>query len=350
MKRAEKLNKFQVNQLSEIITNTDSTVLEVRRVQAVLLINKEVKGEELERLTGYNEKHAYRLRQRYCKDGIQAIIDKRKPKPRELLTRRERKEILKTLQHKTPNEIDSYYNSDYWSTGILGEYIKRTYNVEYKSKTSYYLIFRRAKFTYHKPGKVYEKRNEEVVKRWREETKPLLEKAFAEESTVILAEDEMILSTQTTFQKIWLPQGEYPRIEVSNTKKNRSVYGFLNLKTHEEHAFKTERQNMYITTSILQKIRSIYPHQHILLLWDGAGWHRGSEVQKWIKSDRNIHTHYFPSYSPEENPEEHVWKAGRSHVIHNHFIKNIDDATNAFVTYLNTTKFPYKILGLGCTL
>lgn len=54
--------------------------------------------------------------------------------------------------------------------------------------------------------------------------KPIIKKALADSDTIILCEDEMILSTQTTFQKIWLPKGEYPKIEVSNKKENRSIY------------------------------------------------------------------------------------------------------------------------------
>ena len=70
----------------------------------------------------------------------------------------------------------------------------------------------------------------------------------------------------------------------------------------------------------------------LLIFWDGAGWHRGSEVQKFMEKDKKIEIIYFPPYSPEENPQEHVWKAGRSHVTHNRFIKDIDSVTKAFVS------------------
>jgi len=157
----------------------------------------------------------------------------------------------------------------------------------------------------------------------------------------------MILSTQTTFQKIWLKVGEYPKIEVSDTRKNRSVYGFLNIKTGKEHAFKTEKQNMFVTKDILKKIREIYPNQKILILWDEAGWHRGSVTQEFIKEDKNIETIYFPRYSPEENPQEHVWKQGRDKVTHNKFIENIDTATDEFVAFLNNSNFQYSLIGFS---
>jgi len=95
------------------------------------------------------------------------------------------------------------------------------------------------------------------------------------------------------------------------------------------------------------KIRKLYSGQKILLLWDGPGWHRGIKVKEFLNNDGNIEVIYFPRYSPEENPQEHVWKEGRSQVTHNRFIENIDTATNEFVNYLNSAKFNYSLLGLS---
>jgi transposase len=107
---------------------------------------------------------------------------------------------------------------------------------------------------------------------------------------------------------------------------------------------------MYITAKQLKKIRKIYPTQKILLLWDGPGSHRGSEVAKYTQKDGHIEVVYFPPYSPEENPQEHVWREGRKEVSHNKFIEDIEAATDEFVNFLNRRKFPYKLLEFKSTL
>ena len=56
---------------------------------------------------------------------------------------------------------------------------------------------------------------------------------------------------------------------------------------------------------------------------------------------------HLPTYAPEENPQEHVWKSGRAECTHNKFIEDIDKATDGLVEYFNTTKFPYQLLGHG---
>lgn len=345
--KCRKLNKKELAELRAFIQDNERSSREIKRAQAVMLIDKENDLDDITALTSLGRSQIFNLRSGYVQRGLHALKDQKKKNPKELLTKKQRTEIADTIRTKKPSDCEPYFaKHEYWTAGVLGEYIRRTYDVQYKSKTSLYLIFRQSKFTFHKPGRIYQKRDEAEVKKWRRLAKPLVERAMAESNTVILCEDEMVLSTQTTFQKIWLPQGEYPKIEVANKKENRSIYGFLNVKTGQEHAFKTEWQNMYITAKILKNVRKIYPTQKLLLLWDGPGWHKGREVVKFIEQDKRIETIHFPKYSPEENPQEHVWKKGRSQVTHNVTIDDIDETAKEFVKYLNATAFNYSLLGL----
>ena len=343
-----KLERRQQTELRTILDNPGSTKEEFRRAQAILLLDQEMSPPAISAMTRYSRRHIFTLRQRYVAEGKEAIRDKRDAKPRRLLTRAQRAAVVETIKTKRPDELGSYYQHyPYWTTGILGAYIKRTYKVEYKSKTSEYLLFKEAKFSYHKPGKVSERQDPEEVEAWRTEAKNRVAAVWDDPNVVILAEDEMNLSNQTTIQKIWLPQGEYPRIEIAREREARSLYGFLNIKEGKEHSFKTRWQNMYITAEVIPKIRAVYPDKHILLVWDQAGWHKGREAQHAIKIDGNIEQIYFPTAAPELNPQEHVWKSGRSNITHNAFIRNIDASTDDFVEYLNTTPFPYSLLGFS---
>jgi transposase len=201
MKRSPKLTTEQMSELNGMIQKGNGG--EVRKCQAVLLVNQESNGATIGMLTGYTEKHAYKLRRSFLHDGIDAIKDKRVPKPRRRLTKTERAAVVETIKTRRPCELGSYYQHyGYWTTAILGAYIKRTYGVEYKSKTSEYLLFKEAKFTYHKPGKVSEKRNEAEVQEWRRQATKRIAAVWNDPNVVILTEDEMHLSNQTTIQKI----------------------------------------------------------------------------------------------------------------------------------------------------
>lgn len=340
-----KLNQKQKEEL-ERCAKASNDKDEIRKSQTILLLDEKNGLKLVKRLIGYGKTQAYTIKKRYLKEGIPSLSDKRKGKPKELLTKQQREEIIETVKTKRPK--DCGYEREHWITSILGDWISRNFKVKYKSKTSLYLVFKQAQFTYHKPGRVYDKHDEKEVEAWKAETKPKLDRYLKEENTVLLAEDEMVLTTETTIQKVWLPEGEFPKIIcTTGGRKRRSVYGFLNMKTGEEHAFKTEFQNMYQTKDILEEIRNIYPKQKIVLFWDNAGWHRGSVVQDWIRNDGNIEIIHFPRYAPEENPQEHVWKSGREKVTHNEYIENIDVATDTLVEYFKRTRFGYSLLGVS---
>lgn len=345
MKKCTKLDQNQQDDLECFIKDKNHSSKEIKRAQVVLMLDKELKIDIIKHVTGYSRRRSYAIRKQYTSKGLPAIEDKDRKNLKELLTKRERDEVTKIVQTKTPR--DYRYDTDYWTTGIVGAVIKSEYKVTYRSKTSIYLIFKQAKFTYHKPDRKYQARNEQEIEQWKKDSEIKVKKALTETNTIILTADEMSLSTQTTIQRVWLPRGEYPRIEVATKRDARSIYGFLNVKDGTEHAFKTKWQNMYITCDVLGQLRKAYPTQKLFLIWDKAPWHKGSKSQQFIKEDGNIETLYFPRAAPEENPQEHVWKSGRSKITHNEFIDDIDQATDKFVAYLNHTKFHYSFLHLG---
>lgn len=335
------MNQKQIDQLK-----TDQKQLKegaaARRAMAVLLL---VGHGDLS-LSGYTKDHAKRLKAQYLKQGIEAFKDKRTSQRDRVLTRQEREAVVRTLETKQPKDVLSACSDTSWSTHTLGEYVHGLTGKRYKSKTSHYLLFHEAKLTYHLPGKAYEKADPVVRAAWVKQTKPLLRRYWEETGTVILCEDEMVLTNATTTQKIWLPKGEYPPVlEINTTKKRQSFYGFLNLKTGQQHTFIADWQNMHITKGILAKIRDIYPAQKLVIFWDNAGWHRGSEVQKWIEEDGNTETVHFPPYTPDLNPQEHVWKAGRANVTHNKHITDLKRTAEQFRQYLEERTFAYDLLG-----
>jgi transposase len=53
----------------------------------------------------------------------------------------------------------------------------------------------------------------------------------------------------------------------------------------------------------LNEVAVRHPDEHIVMVIDGAGWHR-SEA---LKAPANIYLLKLPPYAPELNPIEHVW-------------------------------------------
>lgn len=340
----EKITRSQLENLSAFIDARGRKADELRRGQAILLLSQGAPSNTIKMFTGLARETAVKLRKEYIKHGIEILTNKRQEKkPRALLTKKERDFVLDILNKKTPRNYG--WEWDYWTPGILASVIRDLYGAKYKSKTSLYLIFKEAKFTYHKPEKIYKNRNQEAIEEWRKRVAPQVKAALADPDTVVLVEDEMILTSQTTLQKIWLPAGVPATIECANTRKRRSIYGFLDIKTGTEYAFKAERQTSEISAKMLKKILALFPKKNVLLLWDNAPWHFGKAMKAFLDTVVNLYIVNFPTYAPEENPQEHVWKAGRTAITHNKFISDIDAITRELIVHLNNTIFKYEFFG-----
>lgn len=340
----EKLTHQNKTELSLFINENTRTLEEIKRAQAILLLCDKNTESLILSLTGLKRTTVVKLRKIYIKNGIAALASKRKDKKqRSLLTKSEREEVAIMLHAKTPRNYG--WDWDYWTPSILARVILDIYGVKYKSKTSMYLIFKQSKFTYHKPEKQYQRRNQAAIDEWKKQNTPIITEALHDPNTIVLVEDEMILTSQTTLQKIWLPEGMPAKIECSNTRKRRSVYGFLNIKTGEEMAFKAEKQTSEISAKILKKVLTQFKGKRVILLWDNAPWHLGEAMRKFLATCSNFKIINFPPYAPDENPQEHVWKAGRAGITHNKFIADIDAVVREFTVYLNNTIFKYEFFG-----
>lgn len=138
---------------------------------------------------------------------------------------------------------------------------------------------------------------------------------------------------------MWYQKGKEPVIKTTGERKKKSFYGALNLKTGKVHTYTCDWENQEETVVFLKKLRQRYPKRKILLLWDGAPWHKGDRIREYLRRTKNLELVKFPPYSPELNPQEHVWKEVRKNISHNHEITNFGDIVCKFKNYLIKMKF-----------
>ena len=70
----------------------------------------------------------------------------------------------------------------------------------------------------------------------------------------------------------------------------------------------------------LQKLSEEYLKDEILLVCDGASWHKS----KGLKVPENISLLHIPPYTPEMNPIEQIWKQLRSMGFRNEIFKTLE--------------------------
>ena len=161
---------------------------------------------------------------------------------------------------------------------------------------------------------------------------------------MFLAGDEAGLYLQATTCHVWSPIGQTPIVRADPGRAKTNFYGALNLHTGQELAMHSDLMNAEISAQYLEMILAANPTVPIVLLWDRAPWHRGKPIQKVLEDNPRLEIIFFPTASPDLNPQEHVWKAVRKQVSHNHLEARLPALADRFLNKLNATIFKVTFL------
>ena len=163
---------------------------------------------------------------------------------------------------------------------------------------------------------------------------------------MVLVEEECRVARESNVAAIWYEQGKYPEIRVDKKREGRSFYGALDVGTGQCHLQEIEgKQVSERTVEFLESLENIYAGKRVLLLWDGAPWHRG-KVREYLQRTNKrcwIEILYFPPYSPDLNPQEQIWKVAKGHACHNSE-SSFSDKLEKFSKYIQGKTFPSNFL------
>lgn len=149
---------------------------------------------------------------------------------------------------------------------------------------------------------------------------------------------------QATTCAVWAPKGQTPVIKVHPGRELTHFYGTLNLLTGEEVAQHGPTMNGDITAQHLEMLLAKFPDVPLLLFWDRAPWHRGPAIREVLTANPRLQTVFFPTAAPDLNPQEHVWKAARTAVSHDHAETKLSELAQRFQKHLNETTFDYSFV------
>jgi len=129
--------------------------------------------------------------------------------------------------------------------------------------------------------------------------------------------------------KVWGKRNTPIEVPMTNERQRQTYYGAINLLTREVHLQEGGTGDGENTVAYLQWGQSRYPGKKLLLLWDGASYHRGAEMQEFLarenaglcEEDWKVTCLLFAPNAPEQNPTEDLWLKGKTH-LRKHFAVN----------------------------
>ncbi len=159
-----------------------------------------------------------------------------------------------------------------------------------------------------------------------------------------MAGDEASLYLQASLMRVWAPVGQTPVVKVAANRDNTHFYGALNLLSGAEVGLRSDLMNAQVSVLFVSELLLAYPDVPIVLLWDRAPWHQGAAIRSVLAANPRLEMIWFPPGCTELNPQEHVWKATREAISHNHTYAKLPELANAFEKHLTKTHFPCSLL------
>lgn len=141
----------------------------------------------------------------------------------------------------------------------------------------------------------------------------------------MLLEDECHLLWGDVCGKVWGQRNTAITVPMTNARTRQTYYGALNLLTHEFHLQEGTAGDGANTVEYIEWCQRLYPNKKLLLLWDGASYHRGAAMQEFLAhenvgvpaEDWKVTCLLFAPNAPEQNPTEDVWLKGKTHLRKN---------------------------------
>ena len=136
----------------------------------------------------------------------------------------------------------------------------------------------------------------------------------------LMFEDEAGFGQISKPKYCWCFPGLRPTVPCHHIREYRYVYGAVEPFTGDSEFLIMPLSNTDCMNVFLRHLSQTYPKDKIVLVCDGASWHRS----KTLESPPNIRLIHLPPATPEMNPIEQIWKEIRKRGFKNEIFQTLE--------------------------
>lgn len=302
-----KLSRSNSNKLRDELLNAENEgdMWAVKRVLSILALGKGNTVSEVAIFLETNYESVRNWLKKYLLFGIKGLRSKKRPGRPSKLTKAQRKELARLIE-SGPKKAG--FPGGCWRTPMIQYLIQKEFGVFYNARYISQLL-RSMGFSYQKAKFISDKGETEKRKEWLEEKWPEILKVSKKKDAYILFGDECSFPQWGSLSYTWARRGQQPTIETCGKRKGYKIFGLIEYFTGRFYSQGIEGKlngDSYIAflKGVLKKTR-----KHLIIIQDGAPYHRGKIVKDFFEANASRITVYqLPSYSPDYNPIEKLWK------------------------------------------
>jgi transposase len=322
----------------------------LRQVKYLLAILAVVDGQscaQVALILRVHEKTVATWFQAFCCYGLQET-PRTKPTGRPPKLTPTQKAALATVIEEGP--VKAGFSGACWRSPMIQQLIYERFGVYYNV---FYIaqLLKNLGFSYQKAAFVSDHLNEAKRQEWRTKTWPQILRHAQARNALLLFGDEASFPQWGTLTYTWARRGQQPKVKTSGKRKGYKVFGLIEYFTGRFFYQGQEgRLNSAAYIAFLTRVLE-QTTQPIVLIQDGAKYHTSAETNAFFaRQTARLQVFQLPTYSPDYNPIEKLWKKIKQQDTHLHYFPTFEALTEkveqALLKFTNT---PEEILAL-CSL
>lgn len=298
--------------------------LEARRMYAASLLEEGYGVREVARRVDVSPGAVSQWKATLETAGKEGLKAKRHPGSKPKLSHKDRKR-LPSLLRKGPRAYG--FATDLWTLERVAAVIEREFGVRY-DPSQVWRILRALKWSSQKPERRAREQDEEAVERWRRKDWPRIKKARrGGRITVFLDESGFML--QPVLRRTWAPEGQTPILKCWDRRDRLSSISALTISSQRRRLglyFDIQSENIH-TDDVVRFLRALRRQmgRDMIVILDRLPAHRSAASHLERQSPGRFKFEWLPSYAPELNPAEGVWRHTKHGDLSNFVPKDVDD-------------------------
>jgi transposase len=264
---------------------------------------------------GVSEETVSRWLARARTGGPEALRARPRPGPPPKVTPAQKRLIPEFLWHGA----EAYgFRGDVWTCARVAHVIAEEFGVRYH-KDHVGRLLRELRWTPQVPIRRAVQRDEEAIRRWRDEVWPELQRRARRERRVLVFEDESGFYLLPGVVRTYAPEAQTPVLREKQTRDHLSVMGGMTPAGKVYTLARQESLNGLHTVEFLVHLLRV-AGERLLVIWDGSPIHRRAEVKEFVAGTRGkVWLEALPGYAPDLNP----WDEGGWHHLKNVEMRNL---------------------------
>ena len=281
--------------------------------------------------------------------GLDSLVYRHSGGRRPKLTPRQKKRLVELIE---AGPLVVGCETACWDAVLIRVLIWREFGVLYNRQYVCTLLHNLG-FSFQKARFVSDHLNAATRLAWLEQKWPTILRAATRRKGLILFEDEASFAQWGSLSYTWARRGRQPEVPTSGKRKGYKVFGAI--EYFSGRLFYQGIEGRFNSESYQAFLQMIMAHttQHLFLIHDGARYHTSASTQAFLAAhSTRITAEPLPSYSPDYNPIEYLWKKTKKRATHNQYFKecavltaSVDKALAYFATHSETV---LCLFGLYC--